>query len=146
MRLQHHGSCLCGGIRFTIQGPLAPIQVCHCSQCRQAQGGPVATNIPVDASALAFSQGQDLLQRYESSPGKVRAFCKVCGSPVYSQRDALPGVLRIRVGLLQEPVDSPLAFQAYTHSKASWWPTVPGVLEYSEGAPPAPFTSRGLTA
>lgn len=135
MSFQHHGSCLCGGIRFTIQGPLAPIQVCHCSQCRQAQGGPVATNIPVEASALAFSQGQDLLQRYESSPGKVRAFCRVCGSPVYSQRDALPGVLRIRAGLLQEPVDSPLAFQAYTHSKASWWPTVPGVPEHPEGAP-----------
>ena len=106
MSLQHHGSCLCGGIRFTIQGPLAAIQVCHCSQCRQAQGGPVATNIPVEASALAFSQGQDLLQRYESSPGKVRAFCKVCGSPVYSQRDALPSILRIRAGLLQEPVGS----------------------------------------
>ncbi len=27
MSIQHHGSCLCGGIRFTIQGPLAPILV-----------------------------------------------------------------------------------------------------------------------
>ncbi|HBS15496.1 GFA family protein, partial [Alloalcanivorax venustensis] len=28
------GSCLCGGIAFEVRGPLAPIQVCHCQQCR----------------------------------------------------------------------------------------------------------------
>lgn len=135
MSIQHQGSCLCGGIRFVIQGPLAPIQVCHCGQCRQAQGGPVATNVPVEASALVFLQGEGLLQSYESSPGKVRAFCKVCGSPVYSKRDALPGVLRIRAGLLREPVGSALGFQAFTGSKASWWPVTPGVPQHLEGAP-----------
>ena len=135
MSIKHYGSCLCGGISFNIQGPLAPIQVCHCAQCRKAQGGPVATNIPVEASALEFSQGQDLLQQYESSPGKIRAFCKVCGSPVYSKRDSLPDILRIRAGLLREPVGSHLAFHAFTDSKASWWPIEAGLPEYPEGAP-----------
>lgn len=135
MNIKHQGSCLCGGISFTIKGPLAPIQVCHCAQCRQAQGGPVATNIPVEESALTFLQGEDLLQHYESSPGKIRAFCKICGSPVYSKRDSLPGVVRIRAGLLREPVGAAIAFHAFTRSKASWWPITPGVPEYPEGAP-----------
>lgn len=135
MSINHQGSCLCGGVSFNIQGPLAPIQVCHCFQCRQAQGGPVATNIPVEAAALEFSRGEELLQQYESSPGKIRAFCKVCGSPVYSKRESLPGVLRIRAGLLQEPVGTPLAFHAFTASKASWWPIAPGIPEFPEGAP-----------
>lgn len=135
MSIKHRGSCLCGGVQFTIQGPLAPIQVCHCTQCRRAQGGPVATNVPVEASALLFLQGEGLLQQYESSPGKTRAFCKVCGSPVYSKRDSLPGVLRIRAGLLHAPVDATLAFHAFTGSKASWWPIEPGVPAYPEGAP-----------
>ncbi len=30
------GSCLCGGVRFRIEGGLAPTQVCHCGQCRKA--------------------------------------------------------------------------------------------------------------
>lgn len=135
MSINHQGSCRCGGISFNIQGPLAPIQVCHCSQCRQAQGGPVATNIPVEAAALEFSRGEELLQQYESSPGKIRAFCKVCGSPVYSKRESLLGVLRIRAGLLQEPVGTPLAFHAFTASKASWWPIAPGIPAFPEGAP-----------
>jgi hypothetical protein len=120
--VRHRGACLCQGVRFSITGPLSPIEVCHCAQCRQAQGGPVATNIPVSTSAITFHSGEDLLQRHASSPGKVRAFCKVCGSPVFSQRDALPGVLRIRAGLLEGPVDAPLDFHAFTASKARWWP------------------------
>lgn len=138
MGIKHHGSCLCGGISFTIAGALEPIQVCHCAQCRQAQGGPVATNIPVDVSALTYQRGEDLLQNYESSPGKIRAFCKVCGSPVFSKRDSLPGVVRIRAGLLQEPVKAQLAFHAFTSSKASWWPITSGLPEYPEWAPTPP--------
>lgn len=122
MNNKHHGSCLCKGISFTIEGELEPIQVCHCSQCRHAQGGPVGTNIPVDTASLSFQSGEDLLQHYESSPGKVRAFCKVCGSPVFSRRAAVPGVVRIRAGLLSEPVSTHLAFNAYVADKASWWP------------------------
>jgi hypothetical protein len=48
----HTGGCLCGGIRFRVQGNLAPIELCHCSQCRKAQGGPFASNIPVAAAAF----------------------------------------------------------------------------------------------
>ncbi len=133
MQNVHSGSCLCGGIKFTITGSLAPVQVCHCSQCRQAQGGPFATNIPVNRSALAFTAGQELLTQFESSPGKVRAFCSKCGSPVFSARDSLPEVLRIRVGLLQEPVETQLAFHAYTASKCSWWPLNDDLPKYEQG-------------
>ena len=140
----HHGACLCQGIRFSIAGPLAPIQVCHCAQCRQAQGGPFATNIPVDTRALTFHAGEMLLQSYESSPGKERVFCKVCGSPVFSRRASLPGVVRIRAGLLQEPVAARPAFHAFTESKASWWPITDTLPQHPEGVPstPAPAHPR----
>lgn len=129
----HHGACLCQGIRFRIEGDLAPIQICHCSQCRRVQGGPFATNIPVETARLTFLAGEDLLQRYESSPGKIRAFCRVCGSPVFSQRDTLPGVVRIRAGLLSEPVAAVLGFHAHVDSKAGWWPLQDDLPRYPAG-------------
>lgn len=58
MSIKHQGSCLCGGVRLPIQGPLAPIQVCHCPRCRRAQGGPVAANTPVEAPALLPLHGE----------------------------------------------------------------------------------------
>jgi len=68
------GRCLCGGVRFRIAGALEPVQVCHCSQCRRAQGGPFATNIPAATAAFELTAGAELLTAYESSPGKQRVF------------------------------------------------------------------------
>ena len=31
----HHGSCLCGGIKFEIDGPLVAPSNCHCMTCRK---------------------------------------------------------------------------------------------------------------
>jgi hypothetical protein len=115
------GSCLCGGVRFRIEQPLAPIQVCHCTQCRKAQGTPFATNVPVAAAAFVLEQGAELLTEFESSPGKLRVFCRRCGSPVYSRRPSLPDVLRVRAGLLDEPLDARLEAHCHVASKSSWW-------------------------
>jgi len=117
----HTGSCLCGGVQFRIDAELAPIQICHCSQCRKAQGTPFATNLPVSEAAFRLLQGEALLKAFESSPGKQRVFCSHCGSPIYSQKDTVPGVLRVRAGLLDEPVAAALAAHFYTASRCSWW-------------------------
>lgn len=96
----------------------------------------MGTNIPVETANLSFQSGEDLLQHYESSPGKVRAFCRTCGSPVFSRRAAVPGVVRIRAGLLSEPVTTRLAFEAYVADKASWWPLHDDLPTYPAASPP----------
>ena len=128
------GSCLCGGVQFSIQGDIGPIQICHCVQCRKAQGTALATNVPVTSEAFTLEQGADLLSSFESSPGKRRLFCKTCGSPVYSQRDSLPGILRIRLGLINEDVDAPLLAHFHAGSKANWWPVCDDLPQYEAGA------------
>ena len=136
------GSCLCGGVKFRIMAELEPLQVCHCSQCRKAQGGPLATNTPVQSAAFELLCGAELLSAYTSSPGKQRVFCSTCGSPVYSRKDSLPGVLRLRAGL----IDGSLAVRPVAHfhtaSKANWWPVNDGLPQfeaaYTKPAFPAP--------
>lgn len=127
------GSCLCGGVKFSINAELAPIQICHCSQCRKAQGSAFATNTPVSTSDFELKSGADLLTEYESSPGKRRFFCRQCGSPIYSSRDSLPNVIRIRAGLLDEPLKVKPAFHFYTASKCSWWTINDDLPKYEEG-------------
>lgn len=131
------GRCLCGGIRLRIEGPLAGIQVCHCSQCRRAQGAPFASNLPVATDALTLVDDGGLLRSFESSPGKERLFCGRCGSPVFSRLASLPGVVRIRAGLLDEPVASAPAFHAYVGSKAGWWRVDDGLPQHAGPVPPA---------
>jgi hypothetical protein len=135
-------SCLCGGIRLRLAlDALPPIQVCHCVQCRKAQGGAFAAVIALPRAALRLDSGAELLQAFESSAGKRRWFCKRCGSPLYSERDTLPDVLRVRAGLIDGPLDSRIAHHAYLASKADWWPLADeadGTARYDGPAPATP--------
>jgi hypothetical protein len=94
------GGCLCGGVRFAIDGKLGPAGHCHCSQCRRASGAAFASNAPVRTRYFTLRSGAELVREYESSPGKYRAFCCRCGSPLYSRRESEPALRRIRLGTL----------------------------------------------
>ena len=131
----YQGSCLCGAVKFHIHGKLAPIQICHCSQCRKAQGGAFASNIPVQQSAFELLGGNDQLRAFESSPGKQRVFCGNCGSPIYSQTEKLPGVLRIRAGTLEGELPSHPEAHYYVASKANWWDIDDGLPCFPGGKP-----------
>ena len=129
----HPGSCLCGGVRFEIDGPLAGIQLCHCSQCRRAQGSAFAANLPVRAEDFRLVAGAP--KAYASSPGKERVFCGACGSPVISRLTADPSQVRVRAGLLDAPVAARPVFHFLTDSKADWW-TIEGDLPQYPGPRP----------
>jgi hypothetical protein len=139
---EFQGRCLCGGVRLRLRGPLPPVQICHCSQCRQAQGGPFATNLPVARAQLTLEDPHGLLQAYSASPGKERVFCRRCGSPVFSRRTALPDIVRVRAGLLASPAGLQLGFHQHVGSKADWWPLDDGLPQHPAwppaGAPPEP--------
>jgi hypothetical protein len=113
------GGCLCGGVRFSyagpLGGPLGTVTICHCAQCRRAQGLACAV-APVRADGFSLQSGADLVREYESSPGKVRAFCGRCGSPLYSRRDSQPDRLRLRLGALDDPPPG-LKIEAHTFAR-----------------------------
>lgn len=129
------GSCLCGAVRFEIEGELAGIQLCHCSMCRKASGAAFAANMPVAAQNFRIVSGEASLKSYASSPGKERLFCAECGSPVISRTAAAPGMVRVRAGLLAEPVDARPVFHFHVASKASWAPIEDDLPKYPAERP-----------
>jgi hypothetical protein len=80
------GSCLCGEVRFEIDGPLMRSSHCHCRQCQKAHGAPFRTRARVAAADFRVLAGEELVSFYESTPGTHR-FCKVCGAPVLVKFD-----------------------------------------------------------
>lgn len=104
------GRCLCGDVRFTISGALGPSAFCHCTSCRRASGSAFAANALLPADAIAWQAGRERIREYESSPGKLRAFCGACGSPLYARQVAMPDWLSIRLGVLDgDPEVAPRA-------------------------------------
>src|SRR3954471_13249384 len=102
----HAGSCLCANVRYEVDGELSDFGHCHCKSCRKASGTAFATNAGIDRSTFRLVSGGDTLREYESSPGKHRAFCSRCGSPIYAYLTKSPTMLRIRLGSLDTPVSS----------------------------------------
>ncbi|MES2342359.1 MAG: GFA family protein [Pseudomonadota bacterium] len=114
------GSCLCGGVRLEVAGSLPDIQACYCGSCRKAQGSAFVAVLPVARTDVRFTAGEDLLAAFESSPGKHRVFCRVCGSPILSRAAALPDRLRLRAGLLDGPLGVKIASHAFVAEAADW--------------------------
>ncbi len=80
----YEGSCLCGSVKYEIDGPLRPIVGCHCVQCRKTSGHHVAAT-QGHADGLRFLS-DDALSWYGSSAGAERGFCANCGSSLFWRR------------------------------------------------------------
>ena len=76
------GSCLCGTVRWQVDGSLDSMSHCHCSMCRKAHGAPFGTYTEAPSESFTWLSGMDAITSFESSPGIIRAFCGTCGSVV----------------------------------------------------------------
>lgn len=115
------GHCLCQGVQYQYQGEIDEVAVCHCHQCKQAQGTPFVTNAPLQLSQFQITQGEDLLKSYFATPNKRRVFCSHCGSPLFSQRMDMPEVIRLRLGTVTDGMIPPPAYQIYCESRSTWF-------------------------
>lgn len=117
-----NGGCLCGAVRYAYSGTIEQVIACHCLACRKAQGTPFVTNAPIEAAKFQLLSGHDALKSYSSSAGKNRVFCGTCGSPIYSRLDAMPNILRLRLGSLESPLPvNGIGQHIFVSDKANWW-------------------------
>jgi hypothetical protein len=115
------GSCLCGKVRYEIDGPLFEALNCHCSMCRKAHGAAFRSRARVRANNFRWVQGEDQITYYESSPGNRRGFCRTCGSPILSKFEADPTVLSLPLGTLDDDPGVRPERHVYVKSKAPWF-------------------------
>lgn len=75
------GSCLCGAIKYQVDGPMKDVHACHCRQCRKQSGHFMAASAaPRDKVNI---DGRDQITWFSSSPGIRRGFCRTCGSHLF---------------------------------------------------------------
>ncbi len=115
------GRCLCGRVAYEIDGEVGPIGLCHCTYCRRASGTAFAANATIRSEDFRLVSGEDALREYESTPRKLRSFCRYCGSPIYARHTAAPQILRIRVGTLTSDPGSRPTNHYDVASKAPWY-------------------------
>lgn len=116
----HSGSCLCGAVRYTVEGAFERFYLCHCEYCRKDTGSAHGANLFSSTARLQWLSGADQVRTYNlPSTRHTRSFCAGCGS-------ALPTslgegrMLVVPAGSL----DSALSLRPDAHlfvaSKAAW--------------------------
>ena len=129
---RYTGSCLCGGLRYEIQGEIGDIVQCHCRKCRKANGTAFATNAPIQKADFKIVQGERLLKKFQSTATTQRCFCADCGSPIISIKAETPDVYRLRIGTLDTALTQTPTQHIFVASKAEWDTICDTLPQYAE--------------
>ena len=116
----HKGSCLCGAIKFRVNGDLPPPNACHCHQCRKHSGHfEVSTDVP--RSSLEV-EGTENIKWYSTEKVR-RGFCSNCGSSLFW--DPLESVrttwTAIAMGAFDTPTNTKLSKHIFVADKGDYY-------------------------
>jgi hypothetical protein len=119
------GGCLCGAVRYQVQGALRPIVMCHCSQCRRSTGHFLASTAARRADFRLVSA--EPLTWFASSREARRGFCARCGSTLFWEH-ADRDYLSIAAGSLDDSRGLDVACHIFVADKGAYY-------ELSDGKP-----------
>jgi hypothetical protein len=125
------GSCLCGTVRYEIDGRISPIWLCHCSKCRRSTGSAFHASAVCGPETFRWVSGEDGIKEYEDTPGYKVRFCGRCGSPVPSYLEE-HGLVFVHVGGLEGDPGREIAHHIFVGSKAPWYTIQDGKPEFDE--------------
>ncbi|MEJ6499938.1 MAG: GFA family protein [Rhodobacterales bacterium] len=119
-----NGSCLCGAVAFTVEGPLRDVTSCHCSQCRKMTGHYwAATGTAI--AAVTFSR-QEGLKWYRSSDAAERGFCGQCGATLF-WKPVAQGRMAISMGSFDQPTGLTATHHIFVADKGDYYDITDGV-------------------
>jgi hypothetical protein len=115
------GRCLCGAVRYEVDGPLRDVSVCHCVECRRWHGNPGAyTAAPREAVRLAGDDRLRWIDSPESDADARRGFCGDCGSSLFWDAPDR-GTISIAAGTLDQPTGLRTVEHIYTASASDYY-------------------------
>ncbi len=120
MSKTHSGSCLCGAVRYEIDGEFERFYLCHCEHCRKDTGSAHAANLFSSQASLKWLTGQHKITFYNlPNTRHGRNFCSVCGSALPNMQ-AEGKLLVVPAGSLDTVIANKPDAHIFMSSKAGW--------------------------
>ncbi len=120
--MTHHGSCLCGAVRFVVDGPLPPPNACHCKMCRK-QSGHFWASVDLDRTRLTVT-GEPTW--FAASAKVRRRFCGTCGSFLF-WNPLVGAMTAVAMGAFDEPTQTRLALHIFVAEKGDYYDIADGL-------------------
>jgi hypothetical protein len=123
------GSCLCGAVKFTVEGELKAPLACHCTQCRKTSGHYwAATNVPRGALTI---EGEFNVAWFRSSEKIQRGFCSTCGAslfwdPIEEDR------ISVAMGAFEAPTGTKISEHIFVDDKGDYYEIKDGLPQTAQ--------------
>jgi hypothetical protein len=117
---RYAGSCLCGEVRFEIEGEFERFYLCHCEYCRKDTGSAHAANLFSSSAALRWISGKEAVRQFDLPATRhSKCFCSRCGSALPLMQ--LKGeMLKVPAGSLDSEVRIRPDAHIFVSSRACW--------------------------
>ncbi|MCX8996901.1 GFA family protein [Rhizobiaceae bacterium BDR2-2] len=125
----HEGSCLCGAVRFRVEGELPSPNACHCSKCRK-HSGHCFVSTEVAKNALTVEGGEHVTW-YRSAEKVRRGFCSACGSSLFfdpPHRDWIA----IAMGAFDGPTGTRMNLHIFVADKGDYYDIADGLPQNAQ--------------
>ena len=97
------GGCMCGDVKYDVEGDSSMTGICHCPDCKRQTGSAFSTIVGVGVDQIVVEGTPRIYEtKGLSGEGVLRHFCGNCGSPLYSVVNSMPGVAFIKAGTLDD--------------------------------------------
>jgi hypothetical protein len=119
------GGCLCGAVRYSLEGEPFHVGRCHCADCRKESGSTytIYGQWPLESFSL---EGE-----YATYDG--RSFCPQCGSSLFSLFET---AVELRLGTLDDPpFELRPEAEVWIKRREPWLPEVEGASQHVENRP-----------
>lgn len=130
------GSCLCGAVTYACAADPVFAGNCHCRDCKKASGSGYAPTFFVPEGAITIN-GEVKYHEGMGDSGHLvrRGFCPNCGSQMFGKPAAMPGLIAVRAGSLDEPSQYKPQVDIFS-SRAPAWDAMDPALPKFPGMPP----------
>lgn len=121
------GACHCGSISYEAELEPENIGICNCTDCQSLSGSAFRTVGLVSAETFRILSGKPkiYIKVGESGARRIQAFCRTCGSPIYSTaEEEKPALYNIRLGTARQRAELRPHFQIWHRSALPWLPEI----------------------
>ncbi|MDH3420698.1 MAG: GFA family protein [Gammaproteobacteria bacterium] len=105
MELPARGSCQCGNVTYHVTEEPLYTAVCHCLECQKLSASAFSVTMIMRRSGFELLSGE--LKRWErpTASGGIAVcwFCPDCGNRIYHENPAVPEIVRVKTGTLDDP-------------------------------------------
>lgn len=114
------GRCLCGAVRFEVEGDFEAVTQCHCASCKKLSGGVGTVNGRARSSAIRILGGADHVRTYQPAEGSAKTFCSACGSNLFGGGWPESEKCSVRLTTLDVPYPEKPGAHLFVRSAAPW--------------------------